>query len=186
MAACQLSRAMGLRVLGTAGTPEGMKLVLSSGAHLAFNHREDGYTDKILVFRQKEKEKRNVPAFAVRGTWIMFILQEATGGQGVDVIVEMLSNVNLSKDLQMLAYGGRVMVSVTSASGSFEEEDHFKTQHLQNLPFSAGRWLQRLHRDQSQRHHGQREQHHRSGRFLRHTGTKQRHHRISAHVHANL
>ncbi|GLD62135.1 quinone oxidoreductase, partial [Lates japonicus] len=35
---------------------------------------------------------------------------EATGGRGVDVIVEMLSNVNLSKDLQMLAYGGRVMV----------------------------------------------------------------------------
>ncbi|XP_060940415.1 quinone oxidoreductase-like isoform X2 [Limanda limanda] len=83
VAACQLSRALGLRVLGTAGTPEGMKLVLNNGAHMAFNHREQGYTDKIM---------------------------EATDGRGVDVIVEMLSNVNLSKDLEMLAYGGRVTV----------------------------------------------------------------------------
>ncbi|XP_062260579.1 quinone oxidoreductase [Platichthys flesus] len=83
VAACQLSRALGLTVLGTAGTPEGMKLVLNNGAHMAFNHREQGYTDQIT---------------------------EATDGRGVDVIVEMLSNVNLSKDLEMLAYGGRVMV----------------------------------------------------------------------------
>lgn len=41
----------------------------------------------------------------------MCLFQEATGGRGVDVVVEMLSNINLSKDLQMLAYGGRVMVS---------------------------------------------------------------------------
>ncbi|XP_035771543.1 quinone oxidoreductase [Neolamprologus brichardi] len=88
---CQLSRALGLQVFGTAGTPEGMKLVLNNGAHLAFNHRQEGYTDKIM---------------------------EATKGRGVDVIVEMLSNVNLSKDLQMLAYGGRVMV--VGSRGSIE------------------------------------------------------------------
>lgn len=41
-------------------------------------------------------------------------LQEATQGKGVDVIVEMLANVNLSKDLQMLSYGGRVAVSQRS------------------------------------------------------------------------
>ncbi|XP_044077076.1 quinone oxidoreductase isoform X2 [Siniperca chuatsi] len=49
VAACQLSRALGLKVLGTAGTPEGMKLVLNNGAHLAFNHREESYTDKIMI-----------------------------------------------------------------------------------------------------------------------------------------
>uniref|UniRef100_A0A3Q0QXP1 Crystallin, zeta (quinone reductase) n=1 Tax=Amphilophus citrinellus TaxID=61819 RepID=A0A3Q0QXP1_AMPCI len=87
IAACQLSRALGLRVFGTAGTPEGTKLVLNNGVHLAFNHREEGYTDKIM-------------------------------GRGVDVIVEMLSNVNLSKDLQMLAYGGRV--TVIGSRGSIE------------------------------------------------------------------
>lgn len=83
VAACQLSRALGLTSLGTAGTPEGLKLVLNNGGHLAFNHREDGYTDKIM---------------------------DATEGRGVNVIVEMLSNVNLSNDLQMLAYGGRVTI----------------------------------------------------------------------------
>ncbi|KAL7386728.1 hypothetical protein ABVT39_012563 [Epinephelus coioides] len=91
VAACQLSRALGLKVLGTAGTSEGMKLVLNNGAHQAFNHREEGYTQKIM---------------------------EATEGKGIDVIVEMLSNVNLSKDLQMLAFGGRV--TVVGCRGSIE------------------------------------------------------------------
>ncbi|XP_042353972.1 LOW QUALITY PROTEIN: quinone oxidoreductase [Plectropomus leopardus] len=91
VAACQLSRALGFTVLGTAGTPEGMKLILNNGAHLAFNHREEGYTHKIM---------------------------EATEGRGIDVIVEMLSNVNLSNDLQMLAFGGRVMV--VGSRGSIE------------------------------------------------------------------
>lgn len=40
--------------------------------------------------------------------------QEATEGRGVDVIVEMLSNVNLGKDLKMLAHGGCVTVGQTS------------------------------------------------------------------------
>jgi NADPH2:quinone reductase len=33
-----------------------------------------------------------------------------TGGRGVDVVLEMLANVNLAKDLQILAPGGRVVV----------------------------------------------------------------------------
>lgn len=49
VAACQLARALGLRVLGTAGTSDGMKLALSNGAHLVFNHREEGYTNQIMV-----------------------------------------------------------------------------------------------------------------------------------------
>lgn len=32
--------------------------------------------------------------------------------QGVDVIIEMLANVNLTTDLHLLSQGGRVMVSV--------------------------------------------------------------------------
>ena len=44
---------------------------------------------------------------------VCVFFQEATEGKGIDVIVEMLSNVNLSKDLQMLAYGGCVAVSMT-------------------------------------------------------------------------
>ena len=34
-----------------------------------------------------------------------------TGGHGVDVIVEMLANVNLGKDLTILAKGGRVVIT---------------------------------------------------------------------------
>ncbi|NWI18119.1 QOR oxidoreductase, partial [Crypturellus soui] len=83
IAACQLARARGLKVLGTAGTAEGMDTVLRNGAHQAFNHREAGYVDKI---------------------------KEYTGTKGVDIIIEMLSNVNLATDLHLLAYGGRVMV----------------------------------------------------------------------------
>ncbi|XP_030063581.1 zeta-crystallin [Microcaecilia unicolor] len=83
IATCQIARAYGFKVFGTAGTVEGMNLVLRNGAHEVFNHREDNYINKI---------------------------KEATGGQGVDVIIEMLSNVNLNSDLQLLSYGGRVIV----------------------------------------------------------------------------
>ena len=38
--------------------------------------------------------------------------QDSTNGPRVDVIVEMLANVNLERDLEMLAFGGRVLVSV--------------------------------------------------------------------------
>lgn len=83
IAAVQLARAAGLRVIGTAGTEEGKALVLAQGAHHVLNHRTDGYLDK---------------------------LQELTCGKGVDVILEMLANVNLDRDLGVLSNGGRVVV----------------------------------------------------------------------------
>uniref|UniRef100_A0A8C3B6G6 Crystallin zeta n=2 Tax=Cairina moschata TaxID=8855 RepID=A0A8C3B6G6_CAIMO len=83
IAACQIARACGLKVLGTAGTEEGMNIVLRNGAHQVFNHREANYIDKI---------------------------KEYTKMQGVDIIIEMLSNINLATDLHLLSYAGRVMV----------------------------------------------------------------------------
>jgi NADPH2:quinone reductase len=83
VAAVQIARARGLRVLGTAGSAEGMTLVAEQGAHGTFNHREAGYEQQILA---------------------------ATGGRGVDVILEMLANVNLDRDLDLLALHGRVVV----------------------------------------------------------------------------
>ncbi|XP_069795532.1 quinone oxidoreductase isoform X2 [Narcine bancroftii] len=91
IAACQIARAQGLKVLGTAGTAEGMCLVEKNGAHKAFNHREAGYTDQI---------------------------KDYTGGRGVNVIIEMLSNVNLSNDLKLLSNGGRVII--VGCRGSIE------------------------------------------------------------------
>lgn len=83
IAAVQLARAAGLMVIGTAGTEEGMKLVLAQGAHHALNHRKNGYMNE---------------------------LQALTCGKGVDVILEMLANQNLDNDLDALAEGGRVVV----------------------------------------------------------------------------
>jgi NADPH2:quinone reductase len=82
-AAVQLARAHGLRVFGTAGSDEGFKLVREQGAHEVFDHRAPDHFEKIM---------------------------KATGGHGVDVIVEMLANVNLGKDLTILAKGGRVVI----------------------------------------------------------------------------
>uniref|UniRef100_A0A8C3N9W3 Uncharacterized protein n=1 Tax=Geospiza parvula TaxID=87175 RepID=A0A8C3N9W3_GEOPR len=83
LAACQIARACGLKVLGTAGTEEGMNVILGNGAHQAFNHRDPNYTERIKA---------------------------CTGPGGVDIIIEMLSNVNLDADLQLLSHAGRVMV----------------------------------------------------------------------------
>ncbi|KAK7094797.1 quinone oxidoreductase-like isoform X1 [Littorina saxatilis] len=83
MSAVQIARAQGLRVLGTAGTPEGLKLVKSLGASDVFNHREEGYIANIVA---------------------------ATGGEGPNIILEMLSNANLQKDLEMIKFQGRIVV----------------------------------------------------------------------------
>jgi NADPH2:quinone reductase len=82
-AAVQIARAKGLTVFGTAGTDKGLDLVKKEGAHQAFNHTKQGYTDEIM---------------------------KSTGGKGVNIVLEMLANVNLSADLKMLAPYGRVVV----------------------------------------------------------------------------
>jgi NADPH2:quinone reductase len=82
-AALQIARTMGSAVFGTAGTDKGLELVKREGAHQAFNHTKAGYQDEIM---------------------------KASGGRGVDVILEMLANVNLGGDLKMLAMHGRVVV----------------------------------------------------------------------------
>ena len=83
IAAVQIARALGMTVMGTAGTDKGLELVRREGAHHAFNHKNAGYTEAIL---------------------------KATEGRGVDVILEMLANVNLAADLKLLARHGRVIV----------------------------------------------------------------------------
>jgi NADPH2:quinone reductase len=83
IAALQMARAMGLTVLGTAGSEKGLELIRREGAQHVFNHREPGYQDEIM---------------------------KATGGSGVAIILEMLANINLPADLKMLARRGRVIV----------------------------------------------------------------------------
>ncbi len=40
---------MGMRVLGTAGSVEGVEWVKKNGADAVFNHRQEGYTQQIMV-----------------------------------------------------------------------------------------------------------------------------------------
>ncbi|MGA3323836.1 MAG: NADPH:quinone reductase [Terriglobia bacterium] len=83
VAGVQLARAAGLTVIGTGGTERGRKLAADEGAHHVLDHRAPGYLDELM---------------------------KLTGGRGVDVILEMLANVNLAKDLTVLAPKGRVVV----------------------------------------------------------------------------
>jgi NADPH2:quinone reductase len=82
-AAVQIARAEGLTVFGTAGSDKGLEHAKKEGAHQVFNHTKAGYTDEIM---------------------------NATGGRGVDIVLEMLANVNLAADLKMLAIHGKVIV----------------------------------------------------------------------------
>jgi len=83
IAAVQWARTLGLTVIGTAGSSRGLELVKKEGAHHVFDHSKAGYPEDIL---------------------------KATGGRGIDLILEMLANVNLGTDLKLLAFRGRVIV----------------------------------------------------------------------------
>lgn len=83
IAAVQMARAHGARVIGTAGTDGGRRLVKEQGAHHVLDHAAANYLDAI-------------PGL--------------TEGHGVDVVIEMLANVNLEKDLGVLAKFGRVVI----------------------------------------------------------------------------
>lgn len=83
IAAVQLARAAGLHVTGTAGTERGRKLVADEGAHVVLDHTAGDRFEKALA---------------------------QTGGRGYDIILEMLANVNLGRDLPLLAIYGRVVV----------------------------------------------------------------------------
>jgi NADPH2:quinone reductase len=83
IAAVQLARAAGITVIGTGGTEKGRDNVAQQGAHHVLDHHAKDYIDRVLAL---------------------------TGGNGVNVILEMLANANLEKDLGILARYGRVVV----------------------------------------------------------------------------
>ncbi len=82
-AAIQLARAHGMKVIGSAGSDAGRKLVMDQGADHVLDHGSGDY----------------LPS-----------LRELTGGEGPDLILEMLANVNLAKDLSVVARRGRIVV----------------------------------------------------------------------------
>jgi NADPH:quinone reductase len=82
-ASVQIARAIGMTVIGTAGSDRGRQLVRDQGAHHVLDHHASDFTDQV---------------------------SKATNGKGPNVILEMLANVNLAKDLQMIAMRGRIVV----------------------------------------------------------------------------
>jgi NADPH2:quinone reductase len=83
IAAVQMARAAGLRVFGTAGTDRGRALAAGQGAHEVFDHTAADYQKQITA---------------------------KTDGKGIDLVIEMLANVNLVRDLEMIAVRGRVVI----------------------------------------------------------------------------
>ncbi len=83
IACVELAHASGLTVIGSGGTDRGLAAAREHGADTVVNHRQSGYTDEIM---------------------------RATGGKGVDLIVEMAAHLNLDRDLGLLAKHGRVVV----------------------------------------------------------------------------
>lgn len=83
VAAVQFAKEAGLRVLATGGSEAGRKMLADIGADAIFDHSAEGEADAIRA---------------------------ATDGKGVDLVIEMLANVNLARDLSMLGRGGRVVV----------------------------------------------------------------------------
>src|SRR2546421_2558059 len=70
-------------IFATGGTEEGRKLASEQGAEHVLDHKSPDYLKQLM---------------------------ELSGGRGVDLILEMLANVNLGKDLTVLAKFGRVVV----------------------------------------------------------------------------
>ena len=80
--AVQMARAVGMTVVGTAGTEAGIEGLKESGCRAVFNHRHSSYVDEI----------------------------KAAYPQGFDVCLEMLASTNLRADLTLMAQGGRIAI----------------------------------------------------------------------------
>ncbi len=83
IATVQFALAAGLNVIATAGSERGRLLVHKQGAHHVLTHEDAN--DPVQI-------------------------RKITDGRGVDIIIEMLANVNLAKDLGNLAKYGRVVI----------------------------------------------------------------------------
>jgi len=82
-ACVQTARALGLRVIGTAGSENGRQMLRELGVHAALDHHATDLTTQVL---------------------------NATEGRGPDIIIEMLANANLARDLGMIAHRGRIVI----------------------------------------------------------------------------
>jgi NADPH2:quinone reductase len=89
IAAIQLGKALGAKVIATAGSPEKVQVCLDEGADLAINYRREDFVKCVKNF---------------------------TGGEGANLICDMVGGEMFRRSLECLAFDGRI-VSVGNASG---------------------------------------------------------------------
>lgn len=82
-AAIQWAKNANLKIIGTAGSDEGKRLVKAQGADFVFDHSGADYLEEV---------------------------KKITDGTGVEIILEMLANVNLVNDFEILAMFGRITI----------------------------------------------------------------------------
>ncbi|MCK5581508.1 MAG: NADPH:quinone reductase, partial [Candidatus Omnitrophica bacterium] len=83
VATLQLAKMANIKIIGSAGSERGLSLVKEQGADHVVNHNQPGYMKEVA---------------------------RILNGQGVDIVVEMLANVNLDADLNIIAKNGRIVV----------------------------------------------------------------------------
>ncbi|MFI5246113.1 MAG: zinc-binding dehydrogenase, partial [Gemmatimonadales bacterium] len=93
--AIQLARAFGSRVFATAGSSEKCAACERLGAERAINYRVEDFVD---------------------------VTKSATGGRGVDVILDMIGGEYVSRELAALAEEGR-LVLISTMGGAMAEID---------------------------------------------------------------
>jgi NADPH:quinone reductase len=90
LAAVQVGRALGARVLATAGSAEKLAVAREHGAEDAFDYSTPGWVDRVM---------------------------EATGGRGADVIYDPVGGEVFDLSTKCIAFGGRLLV-IGFASGT--------------------------------------------------------------------
>ena len=93
IAAVQIGKALGARVIGTAGGEDKLEIVRRVGADVAIDYRDGGWVDRV---------------------------KEVTGGHGADIIYDSVGGDVTDASLKCIAWNGRLLV-IGFASGRIPE-----------------------------------------------------------------
>ncbi len=83
LAAVQIGRALGARVIATAGGADKLEVAREAGAEVLIDYREEDFVERV---------------------------QEATGGRGADVIYDSVGGDVFDRSLRCIAWNGRLLV----------------------------------------------------------------------------
>jgi len=83
LAAVQIGRALGARVIATAGSPEKLEVAMAEGAEAGIDYRQEDFVERV---------------------------KEITGGHGADVIYDSVGGDVFDRSLKCIAWNGRLLV----------------------------------------------------------------------------